>query len=281
MWGEGEFNAQGVKVKVKGRSEWAASQREKGGVDYWSYVRLERTRETFPRDIWLINYQPNTGMLIFFRKWNHIHQNYNWEAIKIQNCLFTRTHNSKIANPDRRKHDITIWLLFWCPYSTHPTTLFLLHLIEGCRQSKSKTTRWIFGFLRILWFFLDFSAKSFHLLEVEKGGTIWVDLDDDISSRCLFAWWDTFQHSSRQIVKKGKIRNTWSFLFVSSSPETTICCGLAPVPSKVPSKVPPENFSLEEVGSWSEMRTSTFSVLLPHFPRRLKISTLWTFTRFP
>ena len=43
---EGEFNAQGVKVKVKGQSEWAASQREKGGVDYWSYVRLERTRET-------------------------------------------------------------------------------------------------------------------------------------------------------------------------------------------------------------------------------------------
>ena len=36
------YNAQGV--KVKGQSEWAASQREKGGVDYWSYVRLERTR---------------------------------------------------------------------------------------------------------------------------------------------------------------------------------------------------------------------------------------------
>ena len=81
--------------------------------------------------------------------------------------------------------------------------------------------------------------------------------------------------------RQNKKKHLVFLVFFSSSPETTICCGLAPVPSKVPSKVPPENFSLEEVGSWSEMRTSTFSVLLPHFPRRLKISTLWTFTRFP
>ena len=39
-----------------------------GGVDYWNYVRLERTRGTFARNIWLINYQTNTEMLIFFRK---------------------------------------------------------------------------------------------------------------------------------------------------------------------------------------------------------------------
>ena len=77
--------------------------------------------------------------------------------------------------------------------SKNSSILFLLHLIEGSRQSKSKTNRWIFGFLRILgllrilWSFLGFSAKSFHLLEVEKGGTF-VDLDDDISSRRFFAW---------------------------------------------------------------------------------------------
>ena len=188
-----------------------------------------------------------------------------------------------MANPNRRKHPLEAWHNYMNALSKsifipkNSSILFLLHLIEGSRQSKSKTTRCFFGFLRILGFFLGFSAKSFHLLEVEKGGTF-VDLHDDISSRCLFAWSDTSQHSSRQIIK---IKNTWFFLFLFSSPETTICCGLAPVPSKLPSKVPPENFSSEELGSWSEMRTSTFWVLLPHFPRRLKISTLWTFTRFP
>ena len=60
-----------------------------------------------------------------------------------------------------------------------------------------------------------------------------------------------------------------------------MCCPIAPGPAKWPRRVPPENISEAEVGSSSEMRTSTFRVRSPQQSGRLKISTLWTETEVP
>ena len=65
------------------------------------------------------------------------------------------------------------------------------------------------------------------------------------------------------------------------SPEMIMCCPIAPGPAKWPRRVPPENISEAEVGSSSEMRTSTFRVRSPQQSKRLKISTLWTETEVP
>ena len=84
------------KAEVSGRLH----KGRRGEVDYWSYyVRLERTRETFRRKIWLINYQTNTGRLVNFVSGNEI----TFIKItierpsKILNCSNTRTHNSKLS----------------------------------------------------------------------------------------------------------------------------------------------------------------------------------------
>ena len=56
------------KAEVSGRLH----KGRRGEVDYWNYVRLERTRGISRRNIWLINYQPNTGRLINFVSGNEI-----------------------------------------------------------------------------------------------------------------------------------------------------------------------------------------------------------------
>ena len=66
------------------------------------------------------------------------------------------------------------------------------------------------------------------------------------------------------------------------SPEMMMCCPSVPGPAKWPKRVPPENIWLLEVGSSSEMRTSTFRVYDPqHSGPLLNISTLPTVTEAP
>ena len=57
-----------------------------------------------------------------------------------------------------------------------------------------------------------------------------------------------------------------------------MCCPSVAGPAKWPRRVPPENISLPEVGSSSEMRTSTFRVRPPQQSALLNISTLSTMT---
>ena len=75
-----------------------------------------------------------------------------------------------------------------------------------------------------------------------------------------------------------------SYWFIFHSifwPEMIMCCPSVAGPAKWPRSVPPENIWLPEVGTSSEMRTSTFRVRSPQQWRRLKISTLWMVTVVP
>ena len=103
------------------------------------------------------------------------------------------------------------------------------------------------------------TAKRFYFPQVEVTMTI-IHLDNDISAICPFAWFCTV------IIE---------YFYQISSPEILIFCPARPGPRNVPSKEPPGNFWLAEVGSSSETYTSTFLVRSAQQSIRLKISTLW------
>ena len=109
------------------------------------------------------------------------------------------------------------------------------------------------------------STKSFHFSEIKvTSPTTNIHLDDDISARRLSAWY---------IYQLSLLHSYfWPVMFM--------CCPLEAGPAKRPSTVPPENIWLPEVGSLSEIRTSTFRVSCQPNPE-LNISTLSTVTEVP